>query len=162
MDRITPIDLERHEFNTQLRGYERGMVRAVLSKAATEIATLLTEMKDYKAENERLRLEVEGFRAQEHTLREALLLAQRAADDTRTSAHKEAGLILEDARSKAVDLKRQAEDELCETKQEIARLAQTRRRMEREIRNLLEGYLAEITAESPEITSAEPKLVIEQ
>ncbi len=109
MERILPIDLERLTLRRTLRGYDRGSVDSWLASAAAEIETLIHERDDARDANERLTAELLGHRAQESTLKDALLLAQKAADDTRAVAHREAEQIVAQAEARIVRMHEQAE-----------------------------------------------------
>src|SRR5690348_5082053 len=107
LERIWPIDLERVDLKKSLRGYDRSQVQDLMNRAAKEMASLRSELDEAKSENPRIKQELDSLRAQENTLKETLILAQRTADDTRASAHKEADLITEQARQKAAELESQ-------------------------------------------------------
>lgn len=144
MERMKPIDLERVEFRRAFRGYERGQVDALLQRAADEMATLLQRIEILESTIERQTSELETFRAQETVLKEAILLAQRAADETRANAHKEAALILEEARNHASTLDKESRTELAEVRWEIERLRLDKQRFINGFRNLLENHMKEL------------------
>lgn len=121
MERILPIDLERLELRRALRGYDRASVDEWLHKAALEIETLIKELQAARELGERQRSELEIHRAQESTLKEALLLAQKTADETRALAHREAEHILEHARRCAEDEQRTLDGRLERMRDEISR-----------------------------------------
>lgn len=122
MERILPIDLERLELRRSLRGYDRATVDEWLQKAALEIETLIKELQESRETGERQHAELERHRSQEATLKEALLLAQKAADETRAVAHREAEQIVERARLDAEAAHRAAADRLERLQDEIGRL----------------------------------------
>jgi cell division initiation protein len=119
MERLLPIDLERLQFRRTLRGYDPRSVDDWKTRSATEIETLIKELAAMREACERQSGELETLRAQEDTLKNALVLAQKAADETRALAHKEAELILADARGKV----RQAHEEVERLRLEATRLA---------------------------------------
>lgn len=119
MERILPIDLERLQFRHALRGYDRGSVDQWMAKSAVEIETLIKELAASREACERQARELETLHAQEDTLKGALVLAQKAADQTRALAHKEADLIVADARARV----REAHEEVERLRLEATRLA---------------------------------------
>lgn len=149
MDRMMPIDLERVDLRKRVRGYDPGQVHALLARVADEWETLHREVNALREEASRLASANADFRAREDTLKEALLLAQKAADETRANAHQEAERIVADARRKA------AED-LRELRDQVSRLREERREFEAEFRHLLEGCLAKLDRPTLTLVDGQP------
>jgi len=148
MDRIMPIDLERADLRKRLRGYDPKAVDTLRMQAAAEMELLRKELSEANAELDRLRAEVQGTRAMENTLKEALILAQKTADETRAQANRDADSIIHDARRKA------AED-LRELRAEADRLREDNAAFEASFRSTLESHLARLGAKRVELF-AEP------
>lgn len=144
MERMMPLDLERAELQKALRGYEVTQVQALLQRAAKEMATLRSENETAQTELVKLRQEVERFRSQENTLKEALILAQRTADETRASAHKESDLILEEARQKSADVETSMQSKINDLRWEIERLRLDKQKFLNSYRGMLEAQLRDI------------------
>src|ERR1022692_2870126 len=102
MDRIMPIDLERVQLRKSFRGYETEKVDALLSGSAESLQALLVENASLREHVERQERELERVKLGENTLKDAIILAQKAADETRAAAHKHAEAILEEARLAAL------------------------------------------------------------
>ncbi|MCB8932420.1 MAG: DivIVA domain-containing protein [Fimbriimonadaceae bacterium] len=149
MERILPIDLERLEIRRALRGYDRPTVDEWLQKAALEIETLIKEIQASRELCERQRSELEVHRAQEDTLREALLLAQKTADETRAAAHREAEQILDRARLDAGEAHRAAMGRLERVRDEIARTRSEGARLAGALRALAESTARSLDESSP-------------
>ena len=145
MERMTPIDLERAELRTRFRGYDKAQVEELRGKAAAEMASLLREAKTLKDENDLLRAEVEGFRRQEGTLKEALILAQRTAEETIALAHKEADRIVQDARRVAEQTARQDGDRLNDLRWDLERVRLEKQKYINDYRAMLESQLRHLS-----------------
>lgn len=144
MERITPIDIERAELPLAFRGYSRARVDELLKQCAGELGHLLNEL---KKERDALKLalqELDRFRAEEQTLKEALVVAQKAADETRANAHKESELIVERARM-------DAERTTAELRAETERLKILRQRLESELTTTVEAIRAQLMRPSAAI-----------
>jgi cell division initiation protein len=141
MERLTPLDLQKAQFQTSFRGFDRAEVKNVLDRAAEEIARLLEEQKALKERQALDEQELERFRAQESTLKEALLLAQKTADQTRAAAHKEADRIMAEAQRKAEEIAEAARRRVSDMRWELERLSLERSKFETRFRTLLEEYL---------------------
>ncbi|HZH97599.1 MAG TPA: DivIVA domain-containing protein [Fimbriimonadaceae bacterium] len=141
MERIRPVDLERVSLPTAMRGYKREAVDDLVRACSAEIEALLGEIKVLNEHIERQKSQIEAFHAKEETLTKALMLAQKAADDTRASAHKEAELIVRDARRKADDMEREMAHQLGASRSELEGLRQEKQRFLAQFRGMLESQL---------------------
>jgi len=144
MERFTPIDLERTELKKSLNGYDRTQVQALLQRAAKEMSLLRGEVESLQTENAKLLRELETHRSQENTLKEALILAQRTADETRASASKEAALVVEEARQKAGDIEQQNQSKINDLRWELERLRLEKQKFLSQFRAMLEAQLRDV------------------
>lgn len=144
MERMMPLDLERADLRPTFRGYDRSQVQALLQRSAKEMATLRSELDQLNNEMSKLRQELDGYRGQENLLKEALILAQRTADETRASAHKEADLIVEEARQKATETESQMQTKINDLRWEIERLRLDKQKFLNQFRGMLEAQLRDI------------------
>ncbi|MFN7171241.1 MAG: DivIVA domain-containing protein [Fimbriimonadaceae bacterium] len=164
MERLTPLDLERFEFKMTLRGCDPAQVKQLVDRAAVEMTALLAEIKQLSEDNRRLHSQVEQYQAQESALKEALILAQKAADETRASAHRQADTILAEARKSAIDMHKDAKLNLIELQRQYDELVSEKNRYLRGIRALAESHLKDLdnweqkNPEKPLISDAMPFL----
>lgn len=155
MDRVMPIDLERPDLRKRLLGYDRSEVDALLEGAARALHELLLE-------NESLRIrvgiqteEIERSRSQERYLNEVLLTAQKAAEETRSSAQRHAEALIEEARIAALAERVTCQQQVSEVKLDLERLRGERYRVESEFRALLNRMLRDLGPEQPKLTVLE-------
>lgn len=139
-----PIDLEHPELKTSMRGYDKVEVDRLLAAAAKSLQQVLFENASLRAESERLRSELELLVRQEQTLKEVLVVAQHAADDTRTAAQKHADAIMEEARQAGLSERMATQQKLSEVRWEIDRLRAERNRYADDFRALLERHQREL------------------
>ncbi len=144
MDRIMPIDLERAQLRKSFRGYAVKEVDTLLQGAADTMQSLLVENDALKQEMERQRAELDRSRRQEDTLKDTLLLAQKAADDTRASAQRHADALLEEARNGALAERVAAQQAVSEMRWEVERVKAERKKFAEEFRSMLERYQREL------------------
>jgi DivIVA domain-containing protein len=104
MDRL-PVDLTKTSFEKTFKGYEPAQVDLFVERARMEVATLSAELKEAHDQIESLRKGQEGYVAQENALKEALILAQRTADELRSRAQHDATEMLEKARTESEELR---------------------------------------------------------
>lgn len=149
MERLRPLDLERTEPPRKLFGYDRTAVRETFVRASKEIERLLRELEECRAEVAAAQEEVARFRAQETTLKEAILLAQRAADETRANAQKEADLIRERARQDAAQVQQQMQGIVNDLRWEMERLRMEKSKFVDRFRQLIEEQLRILDSGAP-------------
>ena len=145
MDRIMPIDLERVQLKKSFRGYETSAVDQLIKGTTESLQSLLIENAGLREEVERQRQELDRTRLQENTLKDALLLAQKAADETRAAAHRHAENIIEEARQAALAERISMQQQVSELRWDMERIRTERRRFEDEFKGMLERYQRDIT-----------------
>lgn len=155
MDRIMPIDLERAEIRKTFRGYDPTTVDHLLRASARTIEGLLAETQQLREQNERQRFELDRTRADETTLKETLVLAQKTADETRASAQKHADAIIEEARQTALAERIACQQKLSEMRWEIEKLRHDRTRYAEEMREILNRQLRELDIQLPSLAVIE-------
>ena len=151
MDRILPIDLERAQLRKSLFGYRRGEADQMIAGAATTMHELLVENDRLRKELEVFRAEVSRSRAQEETLRDTLILAQRASDEMRAATQRSCDALLEEARLTAQQARQSAQEQLTELRWQIERLQADKKRFQDDLRLMLDRYRSGLN-EEPSLT----------
>jgi cell division initiation protein len=112
--RISPLDVRSQEFKKGLRGYDPEEVKAFLDAIADTMEDLLKEKETAQAELVGLKKKVETFTEMELSLRDAMVAAQKAADEAKMNARRNAELMIREAelevRQRIADAKRQVDD----------------------------------------------------
>ena len=134
---ITPVEFESIRFNKALRGYSSDEVDEFLRRTIKDYEALYCENQELQDKLLRLQKELDRYRELEKTLNDTLVLAQKASDDTKHNAHKEAELLIREAENESErileDCRRRAEEE----EKEIEELLQKKRTLVAEWRALL-------------------------
>lgn len=99
--RITPLDIRKQPFRKTLRGFDKDAVNSFLEMVATEFEKMIKQNDELASMVKVLQARVDEYEKIEKTLNETLLTAQRATDEARLNAQKEAELILKDAQIRA-------------------------------------------------------------
>jgi cell division initiation protein len=95
--KLTPADIQRQSFSSRFRGFDRDEVMAFLGAVAEEMAALQREQTDTEQQLRHLELIVNEHRERESILKNTLLTAQKASEDIREAARKEAETIVKQA-----------------------------------------------------------------
>jgi cell division initiation protein len=95
--KLTPTDVQRQAFGKRFRGFDPDEVRAFLAAVAEEMAALQRAKDETEQQLRHLELIVGEHREREAILKNTLLTAQKAAEDIRETARKEAETVVKEA-----------------------------------------------------------------
>jgi cell division initiation protein len=99
--RITPLDIRKQPFRKKMFGFDPDEVNSFLEMIASEFETIIAQNNETMTHNKLMQQKLEDYSKIEKTLNETLLTAQKATDDSRHNAQKEAELIIKDAQIRA-------------------------------------------------------------
>ena len=142
MQKITPVDIQHKTFKKALQGYDRAEVDQFLDDVIETLEDDAHERAALQAEIADLRERISHFKSMEESLQNTLLLAQRTADETKASAHKEADLIRQEARIAAEREITHHGDAAAEARREHQRAIEAAEKAKSELRGLLMTHLA--------------------
>ena len=87
--RMTPLDVQSHQFARRLRGYDADEVDAFLRIVSEDYEALVLENESHADRLRRLERQVDELSAQEALLKETLMSAQAMTEEMRKSAERE-------------------------------------------------------------------------
>lgn len=144
--RLSSVDIHAREFRRAFRGYAPSDVAAFCEQAADSFEEMQIELAELRKESEQLRRAVEHYKAIEKNLNDALVLAQRAAEDVCSSAAREADMTIRRAENQAAEILATARAQRVELERELAELAELRERFLDDFATLLSGFARRIEA----------------
>ncbi len=97
----SPVEIRHVRFGRSLLGYRRGSVDRVLAEIASSYEAVWQERMDLTDRVDELEREVSRHREVEELLRMTLMTAERASQDVRGDAKREAGTIVDEAHREA-------------------------------------------------------------
>jgi DivIVA domain-containing protein len=139
---LTPLDAEKHNFRTVMRGYDKLEVeqfRAALMRALEEYIDLLGRQRMRIGEME---AEIARYKESEELIRGSVVLAQRTSEEIIAASKAKAEAVLAQAHADGQDLMRQ-----------YSRVEADRERFEHQFHALLTGYLHQLETRSPGLSS---------
>jgi len=119
---ISPLDIRKHEFRKSLRGYDPDEVMAFLDMISLEFENLIRENFLMKEKVTNFDSQLKKYRDIESTLRETLLSAQRAREDTIKTSKKQAEVIIREAEVKAASIIEEGRNKLSRLRSAFAEL----------------------------------------
>jgi cell division initiation protein len=138
---ITPLEIRKQEFRKALRGYDPHEVKSFLEMVSTELENLLRENASLSERVKDLDGKIEDYRRMEKILQDTLTTTQRAADELKNGAKKEAETIIANARVEVQKYLKESQSELARIKEETKMVEHQKLLMVSEFRGLLESYL---------------------
>lgn len=109
---ISPLDVRKHEFRKTLRGYDPEEVMTFLDMVSIELENLVRDNASLKDRLGSVDAQLKKYHEIESTLRETLLSAQRAREETINTAKKHADVIIREAEVKAASIVEDGRSEL--------------------------------------------------
>jgi len=135
--KLTPADIQRQSFSSRFRGFDRDEVMAFLAAVSEEMAALQREMTETAQQLRHLELIVGEHREREAILKNTLLTAQKASEDIRETARKEAETIIKQADLQGDRLLELAQNRAHEVERGILELRGHRTALRTDIRALI-------------------------
>lgn len=117
---LTPIDIQRQDFEVKLRGYNADEVDDFLDLVGRDYEKLYKDNAELREEIKRLNSSLEQYKNMEETLKESILLAQTAAEDIKKSAAEKANVIVNEAQTKSEGMYRQLDLDIQNKKNELS------------------------------------------
>ena len=145
--RITPMDIEQQEFSRSFRGYNEEEVDDFLDKIVKDYEELINENVRLNEELEKMQEKLKEFSEIEESLRNALLNAQKSAEEMKGRVESEAKIIIEKAVMEAKALKNQVLQSEDLMKNEIDNLRRYKFTFKEKFKSMLNLYLKMIENE---------------
>ena len=137
---LTSLDVVNQSFKKSLRGYDSAEVDEFLDNVAETLQTFAQRTKDLERD-----LTAKGDRLSEYekmkdVLHEALLMAQKSADEKIKSAQEQASQIIDEAKVKADMMCKEAAKEADRLRDGVSQIRNVRNLYEQEFRGLLANF----------------------
>ncbi len=138
---ITPLDITQKQFRKVFRGLDPEEVEAFLGLVAVEFESLVKDLTALKEDNQRKAEEIVEYRSREKALQETLVTAQKASEEIRDAARKEAEITISDAELQAEKIVQGAHARFLRIVDDINELKRQRLQFETNVRTLVESHL---------------------
>lgn len=155
--RLTPVDILNLRFRRLPAGYAVVEVDEFVRRVAGDMEALLTEAAVQRERLSGLERELAQYRAMEVALRDSLVMAQQAADETRASARLQAEAQLQEAKTRVREMESQAQARLEEANAHVEQIRQEHRNLVRDLRLRLNGHLAWLDEEAAVVGASSPE-----
>jgi cell division initiation protein len=132
--KISPMDIQRQNFDRRFRGFDPDEVRSYLHLVAEEVAAVQRERDTLQQQVQSLHGLIEEHKEREAILKNTLLTAQKVSEDIRETARKQAESIVSEAELQADRLVELAQSRAHEVERSILDLRTHRSSLRTDIR----------------------------
>ncbi|MBE7036851.1 MAG: DivIVA domain-containing protein [Ruminococcaceae bacterium] len=132
---LTPVDIENKEFTKAFRGYDIYEVEEFMKILIADYEKLYRENSDLREKNAIQSDAIANYKGMEETMQNAILVAQRTAEDIKQNAYERSETIIKDA-------ERRASEAVNQANRAISNLEKTYLNMQRE----MNGFKAKMSA----------------
>jgi cell division initiation protein len=147
---LTPLDVLQKQFGPARRGgYEPDEVQRFLDEVREAWEGALKENLRLREEIRSLDAAVESLRAEQDEIRQTLVLARRLAVDLENTAHREADVLVGEARLEAERILSSAHEERRDLQEEVVRLQAARLHHVAQMRALVDAHSRLLDAYEP-------------
>ncbi|WP_101773020.1 DivIVA domain-containing protein [Peptostreptococcus faecalis] len=141
---ITPEILETKEFKKGFRGYSEEEVDVFLDEVKVSYEALFKENEALKEKLEMYKDQVGKYSSIEETLKETLITAQSAAEDTTNTANKKARIIVQESELQAKQIIDKANNKVVDIRNEYESLLKEFKVFRIKFKSLLEDEIKNV------------------
>ena len=120
--RMTPLEIQKHEFSRRWKGLDAVEVQTFLTDVAEDMEVLARVNADLETRLRSLEQENDEHRERERILKQTLVSAQQASEDIRNAARREAELVVREAHDSSEKLTHHALQRSAEIEKAIHEL----------------------------------------
>ncbi len=139
--RITPIEIQQHQFKTRFFGYDTVAVDQFLEMLADDLERLNKQNNELKESLARTRTSLEQLREREQALQETLVTAQQITEELKVNARKEVEVLIAEAHLEGEQVVRDAAVRRLQLINEIQDLKRQKVSFECGLRSLVDSHL---------------------
>lgn len=153
---LSPLEIQQKQFRLKFfRGMDAKEVESFLQKIADQMSALLKNIDDLKRELEEKGRQLGEHREREQTLKNTLINAQKAVEQMKVNAEKDAKLRVSEAELKAERILNNAHSRLAQIHEDISELKRQRTQFELKMRATIETYQKMLDMQKEEEVEAE-------
>lgn len=141
---ITPEIIESKEFKKGFRGYNEAEVDIFLDELRDDFEAALKENEALKEKLSMYKDQVGKYSSIEETLKETLITAQSAAEDTTNAANKKARVIVQEAELQSKQMIDKANNKVVEIRNEYESLVKEFKVFRNKFKSLLEDEMKNV------------------
>ncbi len=147
-------EIQAQQFHVRFRGFDVEEVDDFLEKVASAFDEINDENQRLKTQLETLEQELATYHSQEKSFQSAMVAAQSIAEEMKEKSKKEAEDVLAAAREESQKFQEDAHAEVATLEKDLDRLKELKGKVQDDMRQLLNSYLAMLEAPAGEAAAA--------
>lgn len=147
---LTPMDIHNKTFSKGMRGYATDEVEQFLQEVVSDYEKIYREHREMLEETDTLRTKLKNYETMETTMTSTLMMAQDTAENVKSTARKEAELIIAKAEQERDAMLRETTESLRTAREQYDRIIADVNVFRAKLRSLLESELALVEEMVPE------------
>ncbi len=151
--RITPLDIRKQPFRKVMWGFDPDEVNSFLEMVAGEFEALIKHNNEIATEAKSGSEKLETYQKIEKVLNQTLITAQKATDDARVNAQREADLIIKDSHIRAASFEDESRRRVHDLHNELLILKSQRDSFFSRFKSLLANQLLLLDTLSDDVKS---------
>ncbi|MBA3014136.1 MAG: DivIVA domain-containing protein [Proteobacteria bacterium] len=160
---LTPEDIQSKQFHVRFRGFDVEEVDGFLEQVAENFLMLNEENRTLKTKIESMTQDLEVFKQDESSFKNAILSAQKVADEMKKKSRNDANRMLTQAHAEVTQLKDEANREIAALESKVDQLKGMESRLITDLRGVLNDYLTQLESQVISVSSgaAQPSPTVE-
>jgi cell division initiation protein len=140
--KITPIDIAHKKFDKTLFGLDSNAVTTFLKDVSVQLETLIKERNVLRDEMRNKEIALIEFKERDELLKSTITTATQISERMREDAERRVTLIIDEAKAKAIEIGKDAEENLKNIHNELARLKKLRLQYEANMKAMAHAHLS--------------------
>lgn len=145
---LMPEDIQSKQFHVRFRGFDVEEVDGFLEQVAENFLMLLEENRTLKAKVDAMNLEIEVFRQDESSFKNAIVSAQKVGDEMKKKSRNEANRLMAQVTAEVTQLRDEANREVAQLEGKVDLLKGMQTKIMGDLRGVLNGYLEQLNDSS--------------
>lgn len=149
---LTPVDIENKEFTKAFRGYDIYEVEEFMKDLIADYEKLYRDNAELKEKNAVLNEAISSYKGMEETMQNAILVAQRTAEDIKQNAYERSETIIKEAERKAAEAVNNANRSISNLEKTYLNMQREMNGFKAKMNSLLSTYmqlLSDLSDKSP-------------
>ncbi len=137
---MSPQEIQAKQFHVRFRGFDVEEVDGFVEEVAEHYVLLIEEKKTLASKVESLKAELDAVKNEENAFKDAMIAAQRVADEMHQRSKQQATAMLEQARKESEELKQAARREISELEDRVTRMHGIKVELHEDLRQVIKTY----------------------
>ncbi|MDA8159752.1 MAG: DivIVA domain-containing protein [Desulfobacteraceae bacterium] len=156
---LTPEDIQSKQFHVRFRGFDVEEVDGFLEQIAEGFLLLQEENRNLKERLDSMTQDLDTFKQDEVSFKNAILSAQKVADEMKKKSRQDASRMLQQAKNEVSLLRDDANREIAALEARVDQLRGMQGKLMTDLRAVLSGYLEQLDDPALSVPPSHPRVM---